>query len=69
MIFFHIISQLDYENFTELQKEFFLIQRKYNFGIFNDEENKLSNSISNIKLDTNYSLPKDIIDFYHNNFR
>ena len=69
MIFFHIISQLDYENFTELQKEFFLIQRKYNFGIFNDEENKLSNSISNIKLNTNYSLPKDLIDFYHNNFR
>tara|TARA_B100001175_G_scaffold41955_1_gene31231 strand:- start:13028 stop:14365 length:1338 start_codon:yes stop_codon:yes gene_type:complete len=69
MIFYHIISRLDYENFTELQKEFFLIQRKYNFGIFNDEENKLANSISNIKLDDNFSLPEDLIEFYENNFR
>lgn len=69
MIFFNIISRSDYKNFSESQKEFFLIQRKYNFGIFNDEDNKLSNSITKIKLNSNYRLPKELIDFYERNFK
>jgi len=69
MIFYQVISRLDYENFTELQKEFFLIQRKYNFGIFDDEESKLSNSISNIKSNDNYCLPNDLIEFYRKYFK
>ena len=68
MIFFNIISRSDYKNFSESQKEFFLIQRKYNFGIFNDEDNKLSNSITKIKLNSNYRLPKELIDFYDKKF-
>ncbi len=69
MIFFNIISRFDYKNFTDLQKEFFLIQRKYDFGIFNDEDNKLSNSISKIKMNSNYSLPRELINFYERNFK
>ena len=69
MIFFNIISRSDYKNFSESQKEFFLILRKYNFGIFNDEDNKLSNSITKIKLNSNYRLPKELIDFYERNFK
>ena len=41
----------------------FSIQRKYNFGIFNDEVSKLSNSISKIKLESNYFLPERIVGF------
>ena len=67
--FYQIISRLDFENFTDLQKEFFLILYKYDFGIFNDEENKLSNSISKIKLNSNHSLPKELIDFYERTFK
>ena len=67
--FYQIISRLDFENFTDLQKEFFLILHKYDFGIFNDEENKLSNSISKIKLNSNHSLPKELIDFYERTFK
>ena len=69
LIFYQIVSRFDYENFTEIQKEFFSIQRKYNFGIFNDEVSKLSNSISKIKLESNYFLPKELIEFYENNFK
>ncbi len=67
--FYQIISRFDFENFSDSQKEFFLILHKYNFGIFNDEDNKLSNSISKIKLNSNYRLPKELIDFYDNNFK
>mgnify|MGYP001307729817 CR=1 FL=1 len=67
--FYQIISRFDFENFSDLQKEFFLILHKYDFGIFNDEDNKLSNSISKNKLNSNYRLPNELIDFYDNNFK
>jgi hypothetical protein len=67
--FYQIISRFDFENFSDSHKEFFLILHKYDFGIFNDEDNKLSNSISKIKLNSNYRLPKELIDFYDNNFK
>ena len=38
--FYQIISRFDFENFGNLQE--FLILHKYDFGIFNDEDNKLS---------------------------
>ena len=67
--FYQIISRFDFENFSDLQKEFFLILHKYDFGIFNDEDNKQSNSISKNKLNSNYRLPNELIDFYDNNFK
>ena len=51
------------------KKEFFLIQRKYNFGIFDDEKANYQIHISNIKLNDNYCLPNDLIEFYSKYFK
>ena len=64
LIFYKVISRSDFNRFSDRQKEFFLMLRKYNFGFYNDEHGMLLHSILSIKSDNNYSLPVDLIKFH-----
>ena len=69
IIFYNIISRDDFNNFTALHKEFFLMLRRYNFGLYCDEKGKLLDSILTINLNKKYSLPAALSDFYKFSFK
>ncbi len=63
IIFYNVISRNDFDRFTPLQQEFFLMLRKSNLGFYNDEKGKLFQSILTITTDKKYFLPADLLDF------
>ena len=63
IVMFMIISRNDFRRFTNLQKEWFLLLKKYNLGFYEDESGELSKSILSIKSNTRYVLPQELISF------
>lgn len=63
-----IISRKDFRRFTNLQKEWFLLLKKYNLGFYEDENGELSKSILSIKSNTRYVLPQELISFNKKRF-
>lgn len=63
IIFFLIISSQDFNNFTEKQKEHFLLLKKYNLGFFDHEENKFSQSLLKYYNSTIVKLPDEIFEY------
>ena len=64
IIFYQIISREDFNHFTPMQKEFFLMLKKNDFGFFNDERGKMLDSMLKITSNNNYSLPSELLEFY-----
>lgn len=64
IVFYKIIDKDDFNNFTSIQREFFLILRKHGFGLYNDEKGKMYASLMEINLNTNHSLPLDLLEYY-----
>ena len=67
--FFLIISRDDYKNFTQQQKEYFLLLKKYNLAFFNDENNKFGESLSRRRNSLNYHLPEEILRYNNHVFK
>lgn len=63
IIFFFIISRQDYDNFTEKQKEHFLLLKKYNLGFFDYEENKFSQALLKYYNSAIVELPDEIFEY------
>lgn len=63
IIFMIIISHNDFDNLTIKCQEWFLSLHKNNLAFFNNESNKLYNSIKNC-LTKEYKLPQEIIDIH-----
>ena len=53
LVFFLIISRDDFDRFTVKQREFFMMLRKHNFGLYNDEHGMLLHSILSIPIVNN----------------
>tara|TARA_B100000795_G_scaffold270057_1_gene262320 strand:+ start:2565 stop:3932 length:1368 start_codon:yes stop_codon:yes gene_type:complete len=67
--FYSIISRQDFNNFTVLQKKYFLMLQKHNLGFYNDEIGKMGASIMLIRSDSDYSLPQELHNLNNSMFK
>jgi len=61
--FYKIIGRDYFNHFSEKQKEFFLMLRKYNLGFYDDEDGKFRDSMLVISSSEEFSLPSELVDF------
>jgi hypothetical protein len=67
--FYSIISRQDFNNFTALQQQYFLMLQKYDLGFYNDEIGKMGASILLIISDPDYSLPQELHNLNNSMFK